>query len=69
MTKIRAPRHLLLYCRRCAGMHPFHLLGINYYGQDCYFEITIHTLLATYSSVVEKTFEDLLMPLDLVLGW
>lgn len=50
-------------------MHPFHLLGINYYGQDCYFEITIHTLLATYSSVVEKTFEDLLMPLDLVLGW
>ena len=77
MTKVDAPRHLMLYCRKCRDSHLFHLRGwgASYYG-DCVemdipesllnqalgFEITIHTLLATFSSVLEKDREVLTMP-------
>ena len=82
MTVVKAPQHVLLYCRRCDKSHSFHLRswGAKYYG-DCVeqampesllnqalgFEISIHTLLATYSSSVEKTYEELLLPRNLVL--
>ena len=82
MTRVDAPKHLLLYCRRCDRLHPFHLRNwsASYYG-DCIevampesilnqalgFEITVLTLLAQYSSVIEFGVEELLMPLETLL--
>lgn len=76
MTRILAPNRLLLYCRPCDDTHIF-TLGprARYYGA-CYeieapesllnqalgFEITVHTLLALYSSVLDHGVEELLMP-------
>lgn len=77
MARIKAPRRLLLYCRPCDDIHIFTLSDYyaRYYGA-CYevtmpesllnqalgHEITIHTLLAQYSSSVEGNYEELLMP-------
>ena len=78
MVKVKAPARLRLYCKRCEDVHIFSLRGwgTSYYGA-CYEvnmpesllnqalgqEITIHTLLAMYSSVLEHGYEELLPPL------
>ena len=81
MIRVDCPKHLWLYCRKCDIIHLFHLRswGSSYYG-DCIemampesllnqalgFQISIHTLLAVYSSVIEFGVEELLMPLELI---